>query len=341
MAEDEKGRIKAICKISDAYLLRAKNSDSSIARSVWVEKAIGKLIEAGNQQKKVEMLKKELVEEQSKIPDEMSMFSTGPIDLSEQSRLAILHVQGKDWPLAMLCFANVAALPSVDDLKSFSQSMAEKCVISFIGSGKYVDSRGRTVAKSISGFEDQEAALKEFMYQQASLSRHIDAAGRIEPARKTIISEHACLADDCASLLSGNPYVTAGHQLLIARGISAGMHGDFIVAYHFLVPQLEEILRIILIGRGVMPFNINIDSIQSDWSMGKSLEHPEIENELGKDIVWMLKCLLTEKLGVNGRNLMAHGLMKSTHFFTYDCVYFWWLFIHILFLPIYRALKQS
>ena len=341
IAKSDAYRKESLCNLADAYIVRADIADSAMARSSWIEQAILSLREVGDQQERIAFLKEELVRVQGNIGDELSQISTGPIDISESILRATSFVQGKEWPQVMLYFAKVAEIASVNQLEEFAKSTAEKCVISFFGSGRCVDARGRTVAKCFSGFENPDLALMEIMYQQASLVRHIDVAGLISPAIDAIICEHPCLTEDFLLFLRGNPYIRKGRDRIIAKGISAGMHGDFVVAYHILVPQLEEILRVILENHSTLPFNLGVDSIQSDWTLGKCLDHSEIEIELGSDIVWMLRCLLTDKMGVNGRNLMAHGLMEEDHFYTSDVIYFYWLFIHILSLPIVRALCEA
>ena len=55
----------------------------------------------------------------------------------------------------------------------------------------------------------------------------------------------------------------------------------------------------------------------------------EAKEFLGEDLQYELRLLLTEQVGQNLRNELAHGLLAEGSFYSAPAVYVWWLFFHI------------
>jgi hypothetical protein len=68
----------------------------------------------------------------------------------------------------------------------------------------------------------------------------------------TILSEHGIQRRDFVFLLAGNPLIPPGHEGIYLRGLQSGFFGDWLVAMHLLIPQLEASLRHVLQHRGVV-----------------------------------------------------------------------------------------
>ena len=156
---------------------------------------------------------------------------------------------------------------------------------------------------------------------------------RIEPAWRQILQEHYVRAQDLAPFVANNPFVPEGRESLFARGLHAGLEGEFVVAVHLLVPQLENSVRHVLTQHGLITSSLD-KGIQEVHLLGSMLCRPEMDDIFGEDITFDLKGLLVKSdtgVGDNLRNKVAHGLMDGIDFSRTDAAYLWWLTLHLLF----------
>lgn len=66
----------------------------------------------------------------------------------------------------------------------------------------------------------------------------------------------------------------------------------------------------------------------------RSLESGDANEVLGKDFVFQLRALLTEKPGYNLRNLYTHGLLSDDSLHNHGLFNLWWILLRmILFVP--------
>ena len=204
-----------------------------------------------------------------------------------------------------------------------------------------VDSSGRVTGRASSGLSDdtesREDAMRPDLLWRARTSQSIAVLGLIEPARHAILREHYVRVHDFAPLISDNPFVPEGTEGLYARGLHAGVEGDFVVATHLLIPQLENSIRHVLAQRGLITSGLDSEGIQDAHLLGNMLYRPEMKEIFGEDLTFDLQGLLLERFGANLRNQVAHGLANYQTFFAPDAIYLWWLALHLLF----RVLEAS
>jgi DDE superfamily endonuclease len=75
--------------------------------------------------------------------------------------------------------------------------------------------------------DEVEAAIRAEMFSQAMINQGIHAQATVEPAREQINSEHQVEVDDFLPIVSDNPFVPEGREYIYARGLHAGLTGDF------------------------------------------------------------------------------------------------------------------
>jgi hypothetical protein len=134
--------------------------------------------------------------------------------------------------------------------------------------------------------------------------------------------------------------VPAGREYVFARGLNAWMYGDMLVATHLLVPQLENSLRLLVQRAGGRTTSLNPEGLQQDRTMGSVLVSGELEEMLGTDVLFDLKCLLIERFGANLRNLLAHGLADHTSVYSSAASYLCWLVLHLCARPVLLRARQ-
>lgn len=111
---------------------------------------------------------------------------------------------------------------------------------------------------------------------------------------------------------------------------------------HIMLPQLENIVRSLLLENGVVLTKPNPD--QQDYiDLGGMLAQHEqmLAQVFGEGETLALRAACTERSGLNRRNDLAHGLIPDRDFGKHSDVYLWWLFQRILMAPVVSPSKVN
>jgi hypothetical protein len=201
-----------------------------------------------------------------------------------------------------------------------------------------LDSAGRMLAvvKGIfSGTpEEIEVAMQHHMHRHADLFyRNYILQTRIGPALGVIRDEHSVedYEGQIEKFVEGHPLIADGHGQYFVRGLAEGLKGDFVLALHLLVPQVENALRVLLHGNGVITTDLKGLGIEQEWTLGKVLDHPALEEALLPAMVFELKDrMLANPAGANFRSNLAHGLLAYDGARSADSVYLWWIILRLV-----------
>lgn len=336
-AETETEYRQAKIEASETYVKEAEMAASDtpsryLAASAFIEDAIEAMRKIGGMQERVAELQLLLIEYGQKSLDEMGEISI-PIDLTRAAQKAQEQVRGKSLFDALFTLMKLGSSPSVADLESEARNSIDEHPILFRVSSRTFNEMGKVVNRRETVDEDADAVLEDQMYQQAARSQDIQAVGVIEPAVYQIISEHRVRVADLMPLVVDNPFIPPGRELIYARGLHAGLVGDYLVAAHLLIPQIENSFRYILQQRGVITSGIDTNLIQDEYTLEKIIYKDELKDIFGEDIMFDLKGLLVKRAGSNSRNLTAHGLMTHDEFYLARMIYLWWLILRLWCLP--------
>jgi hypothetical protein len=190
------------------------------------------------------------------------------------------------------------------------QLLLHRCVFPRV----LVNQRGRTqkrVPDSSPDPEDARSALETDMFEYAVNTRRLIILTAVWPALDQVNRDHNIRMRDLAPLVVNNPFVPAGRESIFARGLYAGLTGDFLVASHLLVPQLEHAVRVLLESHGAIVSGIEDDGSQPERGLNTTLVRPEALEFFGEDLIFDLRGLLVEKAGSNLRHDIAHGLLDG------------------------------
>jgi hypothetical protein len=244
-------------------------------------------------------------------------------------------VSGKSFLDALKTLSLLSAPNNVSHIRLQVEENRKKYLFSTLMPMKLFSSNGRIVA--IQPSEGEEAVLAD-MFQYISQTYQIRTKGFIEPARNVILLEHPARVFEFYDLMMNHPFILEGREFIVARGLHAGLNGDFLTAIHFLIPQMEESIRYFLIRCGIVPSSFTDKGIQDEYNLNKLLKEEKFTvklNEIfGEDFIFDLRCVLVERFGANLRNDMAHGLIDHNSFYSHAAVYFWWLALRFYLLPI-------
>ena len=292
----------------------------------------------------IEPLKSKLTEYQLQIGKEMSEHEMSQ-DITPYVRAVEAHVAGHDLRTAMLRFAFGTKLSNPGDLRRRVEESAKNHPLIHLFGASVMDDAGRVVLRrkgllSVSPSEYDDELEQEMFSQAAQIDWSLRAQGYIEPARFKILSEHFPSLGDLAFIVKDNPFVPEGHELIFLKGIHAGMHGDFMVASHLLVPQLENSIRQIMMTHGVDVRNLEGDGTQPLKILGPLLGMTEAKSIFGESLLFELRGALLEKSGFNFRNQLAHGFVDVASCHSSPGVNLWWLTIRLCLFPIMAFMVQ-
>ncbi|BDI33992.1 DUF4209 domain-containing protein [Capsulimonas corticalis] len=352
IAQDDERAHSARLHSAETFVVEAEariasgESQSHMIGAHFMEKAIHALRAVGGQQERIAELHRRLLDHQEHAVSEMGTVSFEE-DATEIVTLAMSRVADKSLYDAIFALALIARSPSVETLKEQAQWQRVNSIASLIPM-RHINAMGRTVARNDppeDGESHDEANLRLEMYHCANQGRSINAQALIEPARLQILREHTVRFDDLMAIVQNNPFIPPGREKFFARGLQAGFRSDFATAIHLLIPQVENSIRYVLEQQGVITSGLDHEGIQDERDLNRTLRLPEFAGPLmatlGEDLVFDLRGLLIERHGANLRNDTAHGLLDYSSFYSYPCLYFWWLTLRLCCMPVITALRQQ
>ncbi len=255
------------------------------------------------------------------------------LDFTQEYLAGRRWVRGQEFPRALLRLAYVAPTPEVSRLRDMAREHFDSSVVTRLFAVALF-SPERLVRKHVPAFQDgeneNEAAMRSQMWQQCS-ALHAQAFACVEGARQELLLEHSPTLADILPLVRDSWLVPQGHELLFARGLLAGLFGDFIVACHILIPQFENGLRNLVEQVTRRPLvTYGDDGLQSVGLLNKILSTPELADEIGVDLVFDLQGLLVRPEGADLRNRLAHGFLGDRGFRSIEVGYFWWVCLRLV-----------
>lgn len=318
---------------------------SGMAASHHLSRGIEALRRVGTSPERIEELKQLLAGFQKAALGEMKQFSH-EVDLSEAVEFARKLVTQSTIREALVNLVFGHALVKPDKIRAEVLELAGKYPFQHLVNTTILDERGRPVAQTagLLGLQGEayEVAVEAKMFQHAaSFNWFFGATAFIEPARLQIFNDHHPSLDELEFLVINNPFVPAGHEAFYLRGLHAGFHGDFIVATHLLVPQIENSVRYVLESHGVDVSTLKPDGTQPVKVLGALLEKEETLQVFGKELCFALRGCLNEKTGFDLRNKLAHGFLRMEECYSVAPVYVWWLILRILLTPTMAASSRS
>jgi hypothetical protein len=329
----------------DAIHERAK--PSYLVAHHFLTQAVLAYKEIPGTEERVRELHERLLEYGKKAREEMHVTSIEQELDQETIRRARDRVRGKTVQEALFALAFLTRCPSVSYLRSLAQDAIDSHPEWFLFQRKTFNDLGKVVAYSPSGVfgeTEREATITAEMFRYAKFVQQVISASVIEPARSQINLEHRVRIDDMYPLLINNPFIPPGRKAIFARGLYYGLTGDFLLATHVLVPQLENSIRSLMDHLGEIASNVDVRGVQQELDLNKLLYRQYaslLEGIFGEDLIFDLRGFLVEDDGSNLRNLLAHGLIDSNSFSAWHHKYLWWVTLHLCCWPLANELLKS
>lgn len=350
LQKDSDSERTALLSEAETYIKESENSlkttpPSYLAAYTHIEKAIEAFRRIGKTKERVEELHQLLIEYQQKALTEMTAVFTEEVNLTESVERARKEVSEKTLHDALLTLAAMGVSPKVEQLRKQVQENAGKFFFYNLVSEVFVNEKGKVIARKpsmdSSDPKEVEEATRAEMFRWAKVYQQVHAQGVVEPARYQINLEHNVRLDDWLPIVSHNPLIPPNREYIYAKGLHAGLKGDFLVAVHLLIPQLENSVRYLLNHRGIITSKLDDEGIQDEKDLNTLLYSNEVKSVFSENILFDLQGLLINRFGANFRNLMAHGLIDSDVFSSLQMSYLWWLTLHLCCLPILAQIQNS
>lgn len=346
------------CQI-DAARCNISNAEAGIEKSGalfaahWLSRGLIALREARAPKAEIVATHQRLLEVQRLSLDELKTIELseerfpGMRETREAEQAAVAaSIAGHDIQTALRRMAYITRPTNYTQIKEQHAERSEHSLADKIFGSASLDQSGKVseVQKPMLGSDPEEQAqtLRQSLTNQARMFHWpTQVVWKIEPARMALLSEHAVRRHDLRHLVSFNHFIPPGHSGIFERGLQAGFHGDWLVAMHLLIPQIEAAIRHILQHEGLVTSTLDSDGTQREWDLNQLLWMPEVEQIFGLDILFDLRGILTEKFGHNLRNDLAHGLLPEGGYYREACVYLWWLVLFLCYQGHVIAVKAS
>lgn len=257
----------------------------------------------------------------------------GVIDVDTAARKAMEIMSGVELNKALERLALCWRLADLKELRQDTLAETRESLREFM-TGQQLDEDGRPI-RNIPSLPAEDAPDYEEILEQ----KMFDFAGRcnwnygvtafIEPARRKIEEEHHPILSDLEHLVVNNPFVPPNHELIFLRGLHAGLHGDFLMSCHLLVPQIENSLRYVLEQNGADIITMKGHGLQEAKTLGALLQLPAAIKAFGPELCFELRGALTEKASHDIRNRLAHGFVTHDECFGISGRHVWWLVLRI------------
>ncbi len=324
--------------VSDAQQRASEgNGGGYLAATFHLQSAIEAYRRIGRHKKRIDELHNLLLSfEKESVKRLKPIHFEVPIgDVVEES---LGKVSGEKYPDVIFILALMVQSPDVDKLSNQADELIKRYPLSHLFETRITDRDGKAVSRKppiVSNDPDQSATAKRHeMFFLARQHRAVNVNAVIEPARQQIIREHGVGRHDLLDLVANNPFVPPGREQIFAEGLYSGFRGDYLIATHLLVPQLENSFRYVLDRHDVRTSKLDQFGIQESFTLDDILRLSEFETIFSKAVTFDLLSLLVEKSGPNLRHKLAHGLLEYGEFYSDSAVYFWWLVLKLCCLPL-------
>ena len=181
----------------------------------------------------------------------------------------------------------------------------------------YLDKGGRVIAKtkpmSLGAEPSQykEERIWAEMVKNHAFTRNLTVQGGVIPALGVMQREHCYKEQNLVDLAKASALVPPERALMVGKGLYWGMVGDFGMAVHFLIPQLENIVRFHMKGAELKTSNTDLDGIENENGLSTLLDVEGVDAVLGADIVFEMKALFCSAFGPNLRNAFLFLVVKG------------------------------
>lgn len=262
--------------------------------------------------------------------DEMSVFESDPVDVSDAARYARSRVKGLPALEALLEFTSL--FPLADEARD--RADAEEVLASSVA--RIFPTTTYTSDARVSDKSDEAASVDRQIGESMRMRHTLCALGMIVPALQQLREDHALTLRDFVRLAHRSAVVPLGSEGLFAQGLHAGWELRMDVAAHLLTPRIEATVRHHLKAADLPTTLLSRDGREDEVSLPALLDRSEVADVFGSDVAYELKGLYAGRFGQNLRHDVAHGLLHDSSANTTATIYAWWFVLRLVLTPFFN-----
>jgi hypothetical protein len=337
--------------VKEALARSTGHNPSHMAATTFVERAI-KVYRtvpraqraAHNVDQRIAELRDLLKEVSEKSLDEMVRITSPAVDLTKTIRHSRKRVQGKALSEALVAFSTLYTGPNASEERSGALEMIQAHPLRASIPNAVMSKDGRTVAQypgfNGDGSPGDDSRIRLEMVNNFLLTLGLVVSGEILPALRVLSLEHRLTEGDFIELARLSPIVPPGRERSFGRGLFMGYDEDFAGAIHFLVPQIEHMVRFHLKRARAKTSTLDSAGIENENGLSTLMELPEATALFGENLVFEIRSLFCGPSGPNLRNQFAHGLLDDDEYFSPYAVYAWWLCFRLVYGSFFNATRK-
>lgn len=131
---------------------------------------------------------------------------------------------------------------------------------------------------------------------------------------KRLVARRQMAVEHVIAFICQSPVIDLAKRPIVEAGLHAYLAGDWLVAIHLLVPQIEDTVRYLVLRAGGQPMKKGRNNGMLLRNLDELLRDEHAERILSEDATFYLRVLFTEQRGWNIRNEVAHGLPRLEQF---------------------------
>lgn len=299
-----------------------------------LEKAIHAYREAGEKMKAEELVH-ELKEANKLTLDQMKVISSPPIDATPLIKIADDLLQGKTGKEAIEAFVMLCKPFSYEQERKSAEKNLKEHPLQGLFDTNILTEEGNVSAKIGGMTDDYENTLKAQIIRGYNLGQNLSASTTLKKGISLILNSGDSWKPALKELLESSKFVPKDRVVIFERAIIAGFEGDPLLFIHFIIPQLENSVRLIFGMNKLKITSVLSSGVQREKDMNELLTDSNAEQIFGKDLLWEMRSLLIEQSGPNLRNRVCHGLISSEDANSSSCIFLLWLTLYLIvgFLP--------
>ena len=216
----------------EAYVTEAQQREA-IVRPMLLSKAVVALRDAGVEGARLSEVRRLQAIASKGSLSEMTTIEES-LDLSTFAEKSRDRAKGLTAQAGLTLLANVNGIPTINNLRKAVDEQMAIAPLRHLFSTQTVDDQGRVLGvRGPALTRDPLAAaeaIESEMARQATIEWQLIVYGVVLPFVDTFTSENRISLEELVEFVSDRPFVPAGRELIISRGLQFGFHGDFATA---------------------------------------------------------------------------------------------------------------
>jgi hypothetical protein len=294
-----------------------------------IEQAIHAYREAGDK-KRAEELVHELKEANKISISQMKVIKSPTIDAGPLIKIADDLMQGKKGIEAIEAFAALYKPFNYDRERASAEKILKEHPLQGIIDTHIIEDEGNVTAKIPSMTEDYEGSLKAQIVRSYNMGQNLSACTTLRKGVDLFVQSDESWKNAVKELVEKSVFVPKDRTAIFERALIAGFEGDYLMFTHFMIPQLENSIRMLFGLNKLKTTSVSSSGIQEERDLNQLLSDQSAETIFGKDLVWEMRSLLIEKCGLNLRNRVCHGLINSSDVNSGSSLFLLWLSTYLL-----------